>query len=329
MKHNLFFLLFFLSLNSFAQNSSNTNDDFQVNSQEYLERRGANVMLAHDFYPESHQGGVGIIQNGLRVATNGDLRLEPTPGQWQPVPKVGDRMVNRTTNEISVKMSYPDAFKDRKGFNPIVYPDLNISYTLKIIPQGKSFKIIVDLDQPIPKEWVGKIGMNIELFPGILFGKSYYMDNDFGLFNRQANGPGANNSEGEYRLEAMALGKVLVIAPETSNQTLKITNLKNDKLQLIDGRAEHSNGWFVVRSLVPAGATKNAIEWLITPNVIENFLYSPVVQVSQVGYHPAQEKIAVIETDKNDQNVQDAKLLRVKNEGGYEEVISKKPKLWG
>jgi len=49
----------------------------RLNSLEYLEYQGVNVMLAHDFYPEGHQGGVGIIQNGQRVATNGDIRLEP------------------------------------------------------------------------------------------------------------------------------------------------------------------------------------------------------------------------------------------------------------
>ena len=59
-----------------------------INDQEYLENQGVNVMLAHDFYPEGHQGGVGIIQNGYGVATNGVIRLEPTPGQWSPIPKV-------------------------------------------------------------------------------------------------------------------------------------------------------------------------------------------------------------------------------------------------
>jgi endoglucanase len=329
MKYLIIVFLFFLSLSSFGQQTNNVADDFHINDLEYLERLGANVMLAHDFYPESHQGGVGIIQNGIRMATNGDLRLEPTPGQWQPVPKVGPRVVDRAKNEISVKMSYPDASKDRKGFNPIIYPDLNMSYTLKVIPQGKSFKIVVDLDQPIPAEWVGKVGMNIELFPGILFGKSYYMDNDFGIFSKQVNGPGSTNSDGEYRIKPMATGKVLVVAPETPAQTMMITNLGNGELQLLDGRAQHNNGWFVVRSLVPAGVAKNAIEWLVTPNVATNFLYSPVVQISQVGYHPAQGKIAVIETDKNDKNVQDAKLFRIKNEGGYTEVLATKPKLWG
>src|SRR5690606_15537181 len=97
-------------------------------------------------------------QNGLRVGTNGDLRLEPAPGQWQPVPKVGTRIVNRDKQEISIRMEYPDESKDRKGFNPIIYPDLRFAYTLKVVPQGRSFRIIVDLDKPLPAEWIGKVG---------------------------------------------------------------------------------------------------------------------------------------------------------------------------
>src|SRR3954467_15950033 len=78
-----------------------------LNGREYLSYEGVNVMLAHDFYPESHQGGVGVIQNGLRVATNGDIRLEPTPGQWQPTPAVGKRMVDTQTEAISVRYEFP------------------------------------------------------------------------------------------------------------------------------------------------------------------------------------------------------------------------------
>ncbi len=330
MMRNFILLFSILGIaNIYAQKTSDSIDIFRINDLEYLERRGANVMLAHDFYPESHQGGVGIIQNGIRVATNGDLRLEPAPGQWQPVPKVGERQLNRDTQEISVHMSYPDPSKDRTGFNPIIYPELDMSYDLKVIPQGKSFKIIVDLDKPLPEEWIGKVGMNIEFFPGILFGKSFYMDDDFGIFNRQGNGPGYYTDEDEFRLKPMATGNKLVIAPGTAKQTISIENLNNNELELLDGRAIHSNGWFIVRSLVPAGKTKNAIEWLITPNTLKDFIYSPVVQVSQVGYHPAQEKIAVIEIDPNDSRKIEAKLLRIDNEGGYTEVISKQPEEWG
>ena len=322
---SLFSFLFFIVIN--AQND--TKNVFKINDQEYLEMRGANVMLAHDFYPESHQGGVGIIQNGIRVATNGDLRLEPTPGQWQPVPKVGERQVDLNTQTISVNMQYPDDGKNGKGFNPIFYPNLEMKYTLNVTAEGKSFKITVDLEEPLPAEWVGKVGMNIELFPGYLFGKSYYMDETFGIFTRQANGPGYYDEDDAFQLEPMAVGKELVISPEDHKQTLSIKNLKNNELQLLDGRAQHSNGWFIVRSLVPANATKNAIEWLITPSVVEDYTYKPVVQVSQVGYHTNQSKIAVIETDKNDTVNREIALLRVNNKGGFTEVLNEIPKQWG
>ena len=166
------FILFANSCNLNDSTISTNSDGLVLNELEYLEMQGLNVMLAHDFYPEGHQGGVGIIQNGLRVATNGDIRLEPTPGQWQPVPKVGERQVDFDSQEIWVDMSFPDSSKHRKGFNPVIYPDLHFKYSLKVRPEGKAFKIIVDLEEPLPQEWVGKVGFNFEFFPGFLFGKS-------------------------------------------------------------------------------------------------------------------------------------------------------------
>ena len=301
----------------------------RINELEYLEMPGLNVMLAHDYYPESHQGGVGIIQNGLRVATNGDLRLEPTPGQWQPVPKVGKRMVDRARQEISVRMQYPDAEKNRRGFNPIIYPDLELSYTLKIRPDGKAFRVSVDLDRPLPDAWVGRVGFNIELFPGILFGKSFYMDERPGVFPRQANGPFFRDAQSEYQIAPLAEGRRLTVAPDDERQTLVIERLRGGDLQLLDGRAQHTNGWFVVRSLVQKGATANAVEWLVTPHTISGWKYQPVVQVSQVGYHPAQEKVAVIETDPSDERRPKALLVRAKEGGGFENIYEAAPAEWG
>jgi endoglucanase len=300
----------------------------KINDQEYLEMTGLNVMLAHDFYPESHQGGVGIIQNGLRVATNGDIRLEPTPGQWQPVPKVGRRVVDRARQEISVRMAYPDEEKNRKGFNPIEYPDLNFSYNLKIKPEGKSFRIIVDLDRPIPEEWAGKIGFNIELFPGFLFGKSYYADDAFGIFPQQANGPMYKDRDGEIQVSPLAEGKRIVIAPESERQRMVIENASGEKIQIIDGRGKHNNGWFVLRSLVAKGITTNAVEWILTPNAITDWKHEPVIQVSQVGYHPSQQKIANIEIDLTDSKRFPVTLLRL-SEKGFEKVLESAPKEWG
>ena len=309
-------------------NAQKTSQGMKLNGLEYLEYQGVNVMLAHDFYPESHQGGVGIIQNGLRVATNGDIRLEPTPGQWQPTPAVGKRIIDRSKNEISVRYEYPNEEINRKGFNPIIYPDLHFSYITRIVPAGKGFRIIVDLDAPLPDEWIGKVGFNFELFPGILFGKSYQMDNEFGIFPRQPNGPHFIDKDGEVQIMPLAKGEKLVIAPESNRQRMSITTAKGDSLELIDGRGKHNNGWFVVRSLISRGATKNAIEWIVTPNAIAGWKSDPVVQISQVGYHPDQEKIAVIETDAADAKVEAASLLRLTDNGPVT-VLAKAPAKWG
>src|SRR5262245_51536861 len=95
--------------------------DLHLNEREYLSMPGLDVLAFQDVYPEGHQGGVEIIQNGVRVATNGDVRLEPAPGQWAPVPAQQERAVDRKRGEIVTTLAYPDPAKDKKGFNPIDY----------------------------------------------------------------------------------------------------------------------------------------------------------------------------------------------------------------
>ena len=301
-----------------------------LNELEYLEMPGLNVMLAHDYYPEGHQGGVGIIQNGWRVATNGDLRLDRTPGQWQPVPKViGKRVVDRVTGEISVRLEYPDESKNRKGFNPVDYPDLRFAYTVRVRPEGQAFRILVDLDAPLPDAWIGKVGFNMELFPGLLFGKTFATEAQSGIFPRQANGPGAVEGSGGYQPAALAKGRRLVIAPESDSQRLVIEDANGGGLELVDGRGEHNNGWFVVRSLVAKGAAKGAVDWLVTPHAIPGWKSEPVVQVSQVGYHPKQRKFAVVELDKSETQRLPVVLSRVSETGGLEKVLEQTPADWG
>jgi hypothetical protein len=54
---------------------------FKLNTASgYFQNKGVDVMAFDDIYPEGHQSGVSIIMHGNRVATNGDIRFEPTPG---------------------------------------------------------------------------------------------------------------------------------------------------------------------------------------------------------------------------------------------------------
>ena len=115
-----------------------------------------------------------------------------------------------------------------------------------------------------------------------MFGKSYQLGKTEAVFQRQPSGPG--------EIPILARGKRLEVAPETELYHLTIESVRGGELELLDGRGNHNNGWFVVRALAPAGATTNAIEWLVTPHAKAGWMRTPVIQVSQVGYHPAQPK---------------------------------------
>ena len=317
-------LFLFASLLLYSQSEFN----LKLNEKEYYEIPGLNVMVFDDFYPEGHQGGVSIIQFGNRILANGDLRLEAIAGQWSPVPKVNNRTVDKENETISVQLEFPDPQKNNAGFNPINYPDLELKYTIRTFPVGQSIKVIVDLDKPLPEEWAGKVGFNIEIFPGAYFGEHFLMDSETGIFPRQANGPVYKDDEGNVHSTPLASGKTFVAAPGDSFKEIKIESMGNN-LDLYDGRDFHNNGWYVLHSSISAGVTENAVEWIISPTINTGWRYEPVVQVSQVGYHPDQLKMAVIELDNLTENLQPVKLIKIEND---KEIIVKEtasPVLWG
>lgn len=336
--------------------------DFKLGEKGYFSNYGVDVMAFDDIYPEGHQGGVSIIMHGHRIATNGDIRLEHTPGQWQPVPKQRNRTVDEKNNEIVSYMSYPDSSRHMVGFNPMIYPDLHFNYTVRVKGEGNSVRVTVDLDRPIPAEYAGKVGFNMELFPGALFGKSWLMDGQSGIFPRQPNGPTQqwdsnidkawdNNKmkktpgdiadfnklarkdgynpiiADDIVSEPYAIGKSFTVCPEDEYSRFTIVSEKSD-LKLYDGRMNHNNGWFVVHCDIPVGATTAAVSWVITPNVEKDWVYSPVIQTSQVGYHPSQSKVAVIELDNRDMEIKTAQLYRL-GKNGREKVADIKPERWG
>ncbi len=302
---------------------------FKLNEQEYFENGGVNVMAFQDIYPEGHQGGVAVIMHGIRIATNGDLRLDETPGQWQPIPKQKKRIADKADNAITAYLTYPDSAINGKGYNPVFYPDLYFNYTVTTRARGASVIVTVDLDRPIPEEFAEKVGFNMELFPGVLFGKTWILGNKSGIFPRQANGPGMYDKNGKLvSAQPMAAGKQLTVAPEDQMMRLTISSSGSD-LQLIDGRYIHNNGWFVIRSLVTPGVTKKAIEWIITPNSVSNWTSDPIIHVSQIGYRTLQQKYALIELDKNDSKRSDPEIVSISPDGKSEVVKSAKPDQWG
>jgi endoglucanase len=295
---------------------------------EYFDKPGLSVLVFNDLYTEGHQGGIQIIQHEERIAANGDLRLEQAPGQWQPFSQVNEKTIDTIGKEIFVSLSYPNDKAQTRYFNRIEYPDLELEYTIRVQTDSTSFRIIVDLDKSLPEAWIGKVGFNLELFPGSLFGKNYMMDNNTGQFPRQFNGPSFKHDKEQYESKPMAEGRKLVIAPEWDLQRLTIESLAG-QLDLIDGRAQHNNGWFIVRSLVSKGATKHAVEWIVTPNVIPSWKYRPVIHINQLGYLSKGLKKALIECDNRDTIPAEIQLEQILPSGKLINALVTIPENWG
>jgi hypothetical protein len=126
----------------------------------------------------------------------------------------------------------------------------------------------------------------------------------------------------------MSTGKTVVLAPEDPERFVKVKSLDAD-LMLFDGRNLAQNGWFIVRSLLPANKTGKVLTWYLEPNAIPNWVRKPVVEFSQVGYTPSQEKVAVIELDKNDSLLKTASLCQINAEGKSVEKFKGNVKAWG
>ncbi len=261
-----------------SQRGDETMTEWVLNEQEYFARPGVEVLVFHDIYPEGKQGGIELVQHGERIAAVGDVRLAPTPGQWGLLPKIIRRSVDRTIPSTTVAMR----FEKEK-----------LAYSVRVEPCGEAICVTVDLEKPLPAALAGRARFNLELFPPAFFGRSFHLGGRSGVFPLQGNGPLAGDSSAP-RSRPMASGTVLSAASEDPIRRLTIEALAGE-LQLFDGRDTETNGWFVVSSPIAAGSSRDAVRWRVTPHVQPGWQREPVIAFSQVGYHPDQEKRALIE----------------------------------
>ena len=293
-------------------------NDLMLNDSSYFETRGLNYFVFSNKYDamfdDSKISAVEIIHHGLRTATNGDVRLNPTPGQWDKLSVFINRTVDKAAKRIDVSLEYPQyAF----------------AYTLTGEARDGGFYLSVSADKVLPDSLVGVAGLNMEFFPPVFFGHSYLMDGRPGLFPTSA----ADNMtviNGIVEPTPMAAGTVIEIAPDAPSKHITIrTTLPDSKLMLFDGRNKQQNGTFVVRTLLPAGKTGKIAEWFIQAETNTRWLRTPTISYSQVGYHPAQQKMAVVELDKNDKPLSDITLYKVNSDGSLTAALSSKPVIWG
>lgn len=290
-------------------------DEFTLNDNDYFEKPGLNVLVFSNWYDglfsDSKTSGVELIHHGERTVTNGDVRLNATPEQWDMTPMFKERKVNREDQSIEAFLHYPDEQFD---------------FSIKVTKNAAGVRLTVNLPQPLPKSLEGKAGFNLEFLPAAYFHKSFLMDDTAGGFPVYPTG--LKEINGKADPVALAQGQHLVFAPEDAERRVSIRST-SAPLELYDGRGKAQNGWFVVRSKIPANKTGAVIEWQIDAATVKNWIRKPMIAHSQVGYHPAQKKVAVIELDARDKKIRKASLVKINADGTRKTVLSEQPKSWG
>jgi len=307
----------------------------KMNDLDYFEARGTNVLVYNNlynggFYDEKF-AGLEIIQRGERICTGGGVRLMNTPEQWDIFGEITAREVNHADSSVEVEMTYRDY-----DFAP----------RLRVTPKDKGVLVQIILSKPVPQTLVGKAGFNLEFFPASYFGKNYLVDGKARILPKypmhdtevhpvsekitQYFGESTfdDRGRGDFLVPlAMSTGHQIVLAPE--DDALRVGVTSESEVSIYDGRHLAQNGMFVLRSLLPGGKTGVVLEWYLEPSISKDWIRPANIGFSQVGYSPAQKKVAVAELDKNDTPAKTAKLLRV-NPDGTKSVAKEIPaKFWG
>jgi len=264
-------------------------------------------------FSDSKISGIEIIHHGVRTATNGDVRLHATPEQWDAIPTFSERKVDLANNRI-------DTYQE--------YPDYDFEYMIRAEARDDGVILSVHLDEAVPEALIGKAGFNMEFIPSAYWEKTYYMDEKADIFPLYPSSDMEKDDTGFTSPKPMATGQKIVLAPEGAERRVTIIS-QDAELMLYDGRDKAQNGWYVVRSLLPEGKTGKVLEWFISANSIPGWTRKPVIAHSQVGYHPDQKKVAVIELDKKATPEQTATLQKISEEGNKIDVQTGELSKWG
>ena len=304
----------------------------------YLDARGVSIDLYDTgFSPmffDQKDSGMQIFLHGHRIATDGSLRLQPTPEQWDAIPTIVSHHADQEHNRLTADLAYPQ---------------YHLSYHVTVAAEPGGVRLSVSLDQPLPANLIGRAGYNLEFLPSTYVDKAYVVDNKvFGTMPRYPEDrmttdpprPGDpkplwyisqwHKAEGYTEPLPFASGNSITLAANDPLNRIRITS-ESGPIQIFDGRDKAQNGWFVVRTPIPAGKTKDVIVWHIRPNYLPDWTRPPMIAHSQAGYAPGFQKIAILELDPNFSAPRTAKLLRLGDDGSFRVVFEgavSAPKPW-
>src|SRR6201993_1684924 len=124
----------------------------RVNDKGYLDTQGFSVFLCdstyHPVFVDQKNAAMEMILHGQRIATNGDVRLMPTPEQWDLVATLKGGHADKENNRLTANLAFPT---------------FDLSYTLEVAAEPGGVKVSINLDKPLPQKLAGRGRLN----PGV------------------------------------------------------------------------------------------------------------------------------------------------------------------
>jgi len=279
--------------------------EIELNHEGFFETHGFAFLVYHNDYLVGKRGGLQMFLHDKRVADAGEVFCLTADGRQF----IFD---NKETGTRIVDLE--------NGLSIIPEKILPLGITYKIIcsTDGESIMIKVQLDEPIDWKKVSRFMLKLEIYPREYQYRTYRGAQFTGFFPERYMG----------KMVLIPMAQEIIIAPEDDLKAFTI-NTEDAQLSLIDGRGQGSNNGFIVFVSLPAGSSEKQFSMKIKPRIIPQWRREPVIQVSQIGYHPDQKKIAVLELDSQINEVEKMKLVCLDKNGDKQLVKTAKPVKWG
>src|ERR1700734_1592862 len=122
----------------------------RVTDKNYLDTQGFSVFLYdstyHPVFVDQKNTAMEMILHGQRIATNGDVRLMPTPEQWDLVATLKGRHADKENNRLTADLAFPT---------------FDFSYTLEVAAEPGGGEVRINPDKPLPQRLAGRAGFNL------------------------------------------------------------------------------------------------------------------------------------------------------------------------
>ncbi len=295
--HVIFLVFFLMASVCLAQ--------IELKPEGYFEEPGFAFLVYHNDYLVGRRGGLQMFLHGKRILDAGEVVCLTKQGSYLDfdAKEVGDRIVD-TERGLSII--------------PGKIMPVDLVYKLICSTDGKSIILTVNLEKPVDWEKISNLMLKIEIYPKEYAYKTYRGGDITSYFHQRYMG----------KKMLITSAKEISIAPEDDLRAFTITS-EDAEISLIDGRSSANFAGFIVFASLFPNSSKQQFSMKITPRVNPDWRREPVIQVSQVGYHPTQKKVAILELDSRIQEIEDMKLFYLNKDGTKRLVKSEKPAKWG